>query len=242
MGKVAESIVAEGVTVLPQALPRPVLDAFLAYVKSRYEEQDGATERESWYRDGMLLLSEIPDEEVAPLRAAIDTVLVEHFGDAARSQGASLVRRVTTKRAHEGGPEWSNHTDWHLDSEYFHCDDKFTINFWIPLTDGVNVHKPGITFWPMGQRDAIEMTGYVHDPDNVERDQFGRTTRFTRYIYDLIKADPNKLKRFTPALNIGDVAAFSNWCPHSSYIGGDLNGTRYSIEWRQMFETFSLPV
>jgi hypothetical protein len=236
----AEQLTREGVVVVRGALARDVVETFVDRIQPIYAAHDVAEVKPGVYGDGMLLIEDIPESILGPLRREIDQLVTAKFGGRPRTQASSLVRRVATKRGVDGGPVWSNHTGWHLDAEFFHCDDRFTANFWIPLSDGVNAHKTGVSFVKMSQQEAIELTGYVYDAENIARDGFGRTTRFKHYVVELFDQAVEKPELFTPTLDIGDVAVFSNWCPHASSTSDKFSGIRFSLEWRQSFDAFTV--
>lgn len=235
---IRDTILWEGFHVVRHGLEPALISSIRQEAVLEYRRQDAEESPSRLYRDGVIEAAEI--KSIDELGDAIASIQARIFPGEHFVRGFSCVRRVAGRHGGDaGGPVWSNYTGWHLDAEYFDCDENFTLNFWIPLDNEVGRERPGIAFIPMSFEEIHKITAYNVSTEPT-RDQYGRTMRFGVFVNELVERHKELKQRVVvPVVGETDIIIFSNWAPHVSYMAGGATSVRYSVEYRVMYDFFA---
>jgi hypothetical protein len=119
----------------------------------------------------------------------------------------------------------------HVDAQ-FHQHNILGINFWTPLSSA-GTDRPGIQVLPLGVEQTKEYLDYSEagHPD-ITQDRNQQHFRTERMEPSALQAAGLADKFWAPAMQPGDVLAFTNFTMHASYVKPEMSVPRTSIEAR----------
>lgn len=127
---------------------------------------------------------------------------------------------------------WDEPIEFHVDAQFF-PDHLFSINFWTPLV-ACGRKAPGLEVVLNPVQETKEYLKYNPEGHALLPDDFANTHKFdrSRRQEENIKSHFQPEKFFSPALQVGDVLAFSNFTLHRTHLAPAMTKNRLSLEVR----------